>query len=80
MQTSNPQIFACGDCAEEVSFFDGIPSTPKLASIATMEARVVGANFFRTNRVNVSVIGICSTVLDALASFLPIPALEMARP
>jgi NADH oxidase (H2O2-forming) len=67
MQTSDPQIFACGDCAEKVSFFDGSPSSLKLASIATMEARVAGANLFRTNRVNVGVIGIYSTVLGDCA-------------
>ena len=44
MQTSDPDIFACGDCAEKVSFYDGQPSTLKLASIATMEARIAGAN------------------------------------
>ena len=67
MQTSDPRIFACGDCAEKVSFFDGNPSRLKLASIATMEARVAGANLFHTNRVNVGVIGIYSTVLGDCA-------------
>jgi len=63
MQTSDPRVFACGDCAEKVSFFDGMPSKLKLASIATMEARVAGANLFHTNRANPGVIGIYSTVL-----------------
>ena len=67
MQTSDPNIFACGDCAEKVSFFDGMPSKLKLASIATMEARVAGANLFHTNRVNPGVIGIFSTVLGGCA-------------
>lgn len=67
MQTSDPRIFACGDCAEKVSFFDGNPSPLKLASIATMEARVAGANLFHTNRVNVGVIGIYSTVVGDCA-------------
>ena len=67
MQTSDCRIFACGDCSEKVSFFDGSASTLKLASIATMEARVAGANLFRTNRVNVGVIGIYSTVLGDCA-------------
>lgn len=35
MKTSDPNIFACGDCAEKVSFFDGKPSKLKLASIVT---------------------------------------------
>ena len=67
MQTSDSRIFACGDCAEKVSFFDGKPSNLKLASIATMEARVAGANLFNTNRVNMGVIGVYSTVLGDCA-------------
>jgi len=67
MQTGDQSIFACGDCAEKVSFFDGKPSPLKLASIATMEARVAGANLFRTRRVNLGVIGVYSTVLGDCA-------------
>jgi NADH oxidase (H2O2-forming) len=67
LQTSDPAIFACGDCAEKVSFFDGKPSTLKLASIATMEARVAGANLFSTNRANMGVIGVFSTVVSECA-------------
>lgn len=67
MQTSDNDIFACGDCAEKVSFFDGKPSDLKLASIATMEARVAGANLFGTSRVNMGVIGVYSTVLGDCA-------------
>ncbi len=67
MTTSDASIFACGDCAEKVSFFDGKPSNLKLASIATMEARVAGANLFNTGRVNMGVIGVYSTVLGDCA-------------
>ena len=67
MQTSDNSIYACGDCAEKVSFFDGKPSALKLASIATMEARVAGANLFSTNRVNMGVIGVYSTVIGNCA-------------
>ena len=67
MQTSDPKIFACGDCAEKVSFFDGMPSKLKLASIATMEARVAGSNLFHTNRANPGVIGVYSTVVGGCA-------------
>jgi NADPH-dependent 2,4-dienoyl-CoA reductase/sulfur reductase-like enzyme len=63
MQTSNTDIFSCGDCAEKVSFFDGQPSNLKLASIATMEARIAGANLFEPRRTNMGVIGIFSTVV-----------------
>jgi len=67
MQTSDADIFACGDCAEKVSFYDGTPSRLKLASIATMEARIAGANLFRFRRANTGVIGVYSTVLGNTA-------------
>ena len=67
MQTSDSNIFACGDCTEKTSFFDGTPSGLKLASIATMEARVAGANLFHTRRANQGVIGVYSTVLGDCA-------------
>lgn len=80
MQTSDRAIFACGDCADKVSFFDGKPSSLKLASIATMEARIAGANLFATNRVNLGVIGVYSTVLGdsafAVAGLTTAQALE----
>jgi len=67
MQSSDPHIFACGDCAEKVSFFDGKPSLLKLASIATMEARIAGANLFGPRRANMGVIGVYSTILGDTA-------------
>ena len=67
MQTSDHKIFACGDCAGKVSFFDGKPSKLKLASIAAMEARIAGANLFATSRANLGVIGVYSTVLGNCA-------------
>lgn len=67
MQTNDPDIFACGDCAEKISFYDGKPSNLKLASIATMEARIAGANLFGLRRANSGVIGVYSTVLGNTA-------------
>ena len=67
MHTSDGNIFACGDCTEKVSFFDGKPSGLKLASTATREARIVGANLFGTRRINEGVIGVFSTVLGDTA-------------
>ncbi|MGQ9681475.1 MAG: FAD-dependent oxidoreductase [Anaerolineae bacterium] len=67
MQTSDEHIFACGDCTEKVSFFDGKPSKLKLASIATMEARIAGANLFGPRRANMGVIGAYSTILGDTA-------------
>jgi NADPH-dependent 2,4-dienoyl-CoA reductase/sulfur reductase-like enzyme len=63
MVTSDEAIFACGDCADKDSFFDHKPSMLKLASIATMEARIVGTNLFKYRRINRGVVGCFSTVL-----------------
>lgn len=67
LQTSDKAIFACGDCAEKISFFGGRPSPLKLASIATFEARIAGANLFRTRRENIGTIGVWSTAVGDLA-------------
>ncbi|MGQ9779719.1 MAG: FAD-dependent oxidoreductase [Bacillota bacterium] len=67
MQTSDPDIFACGDCAEKVSFFDGTPTALRLASVAATEARIAGANLFGARRVNLGAIGVFSTVLAGVA-------------
>lgn len=66
-QTSDEHIFAAGDCAEKVSFFDGQPSPQKLASIATTEARIAGANLFTLQRANPGTIGVYATVLGGTA-------------
>jgi len=63
MMTSNENIFACGDCTSKKSFFTDDPSGLKLASIATMEARIAGANLFGKRRENHGVVGVFSTVI-----------------
>lgn len=67
MRTSDRHIFACGDCAEKVSFFGGGHSTLKLASIATSEARIAGANLFGITRENSGTVGVWSTALGDFA-------------
>jgi NADPH-dependent 2,4-dienoyl-CoA reductase/sulfur reductase-like enzyme len=67
MATSDPHVFACGDCAEKVSFFGGRPSPLKLASIAASEARIAGANLFGLRRENIGTIGVWSTAIEDLA-------------
>ncbi len=66
MRTSNEHIFACGDCAEKRSFFTGQPTQLKLASIATAEARIAGANLFGNQRKNTGTLGVFSTAFDGL--------------
>lgn len=63
MQTSDENIYACGDCAEKISFFGGKPSPLKLASIATLEARIAGANLFGIRRENVGTVGVWATAV-----------------
>lgn len=61
MMTSDENIFACGDCTSKKSFFTHQPSGLKLASIASMEARIAGANLFGKRRENQGVVGVFST-------------------
>ncbi|MBN1483367.1 MAG: FAD-dependent oxidoreductase [Chloroflexia bacterium] len=63
MQTSDQNIYACGDCAEKISFFGGKPSPLKLASIATSEARIAGANLFGIRRENIGTVGVWATAV-----------------
>ncbi|MGM0366501.1 MAG: NAD(P)/FAD-dependent oxidoreductase [Actinomycetota bacterium] len=67
MQTSETDIFAAGDCCQKVSFFDCSPSNLMLASIATNEARIAGANLYEKKRINEGVIGTFSTVVGDTA-------------
>ena len=46
MRTSDPDIFAVGDCAEKRHFLFGEPTPAQLASIACQEARVAVLNLY----------------------------------
>jgi len=67
MRTGDPDIFAVGDCAEKTSFFTGKPSGLRLASIATSEARIAGANVRGPKRKNPGAIGVFATAFEDLA-------------
>ena len=67
MRTSDKDIFAAGDCTQKRCFFTGKPSFLRLASIATMEARVAGANLFRLQRRGEGSVGVFGTVIGDLA-------------
>ncbi|MFO7815469.1 MAG: FAD-dependent oxidoreductase [Halanaerobiales bacterium] len=67
MRTSDPEIFACGDCVEKPSYFGENFQAAWLASIATNEGRVVGANLYNLRRKKQKSIGIFSTIVDDLA-------------
>jgi NADPH-dependent 2,4-dienoyl-CoA reductase/sulfur reductase-like enzyme len=68
MQTyTDPDVFACGDCAEKQSFFNGRPVGMMLASIATAEARIVGSNLFSTTHQHCGAISVFSTMINGRA-------------
>ncbi len=64
MITSDPNIFAIGDCAEKFCFFTGKPTAIRLASVASREARIAGANLFQPRRRrNQGTIGVFGTMI-----------------
>jgi len=67
MRTSDPHIFAAGDCTQKRCFLTGKTSVVRLASIATMEARVAAANLFTRRRRAPCPIGVFGTVVGNLA-------------
>ena len=67
MMTTDPNIFAAGDCADKFSFFTGKPSALRLASIATAEARIAVTNLFEPRRKNRGAMGVFSTKVGDLA-------------
>jgi len=64
---TDPDVFACGDCAEKVSFFTGRPVGTMLASTATSEARIAGANLFSPYLQNKGTISVFSTMINGRA-------------
>ncbi len=67
MRTSDPNIFAIGDCAEKYSFFTGKPTPLRLASIATHEARMAVANLFEPCVENRGAVGVFGTKVGDVA-------------
>ncbi len=68
LRTSDPDIFAVGDCSRKIDFFTSRPTYVMLASTACSEARVAGANLYKVEmlRQNKGTIGIFSTNLHGL--------------
>jgi len=64
---TDDSVFACGDCAEKTSFFNGKLSRLMLASIATAEARIAGANLYGTCYRNCGAVGVFSTQIGERA-------------
>jgi pyruvate/2-oxoglutarate dehydrogenase complex dihydrolipoamide dehydrogenase (E3) component len=68
MRTADSDIFAVGDCAGKRDFFTRRDAAVMLASTATAEARVAGANLYQLKvvRENKGTIAIYSTYVDGL--------------
>lgn len=64
---TDPDIFACGDCAEKQSFFTGRTINVMLASVASSEARIAGANLYSPVQQNSGVISAFSTMINGRA-------------
>jgi len=67
MRTSDEDVFSVGDCARKKGYLSGEPRAVRLASVATTEARVAGANLFGIRRRMNYPIGIFSTQFGDLA-------------
>ena len=68
MRTVDPDIFAVGDCAGKRDFYTRKDAPVMLASTATAEARIAGANLYKLKviRENKGTIAIYSTYIDGL--------------
>jgi NADH oxidase (H2O2-forming) len=68
MRTSDPNIFAVGDCALKKDFYTRKAVPVMLASTATSEARIAGANLYNIKlvRENKGTIAAYSTYIDGL--------------
>lgn len=66
MRTSDPDIFAVGDCAGKRDFYTHKDAPVMLASTSTAEARIAGANLYQLKvvRENKGTIAIYSTYID----------------
>jgi NADH oxidase (H2O2-forming) len=69
MRTSDPDIFAVGDCAGKRDFYTHRDTPVMLASTATAEARIAGANLYalKVVRENKGTIAVYSTFINGLA-------------
>ena len=68
MRTADPDVFAIGDCAAKRDFYTHRETQVMLASTATAEARVAGANLYslKVVRENKGTIAIYSTYVNGL--------------
>ena len=67
-KTSQPDIFAVGDCAQTKHFITGKNIPVMLASVATTEARIAANNLYQIQLIkeNQGTVGVFATYLDGL--------------
>ncbi len=61
MQTSDPDIYAAGDCATKFSLITGKPSGIRLASVACSEGMIAASNIYGTTRKTMGALGAFAT-------------------
>lgn len=61
MRTSDPDIFACGDCASKFSSITGEPIVVRLASVAASEGMIAASNLYQLNRRTQGALGAFAT-------------------
>ena len=68
LRTSEPDIFAVGDCAQTKDFITGKNILIMLASLATSEARIAASNLYQLQLIkeNKGTVGAFSTFIDGL--------------
>jgi NADPH-dependent 2,4-dienoyl-CoA reductase/sulfur reductase-like enzyme len=67
LQTSDPDIFAAGDCAGKFSCITGQPSGIRLASVACSEGMIAASNLYQKKRKTPGALGAFSTVVGCRA-------------
>lgn len=63
MQTSDPDIYAAGDCASKFSMITGKPSGIRVASVACGEALIAASNIYKPKRKNSGALGAFATLV-----------------
>ncbi len=67
MQTTDPDIFAAGDCATKFSCITGQPSGIRLASVACSEGMIAASNLYEKKRKTQGALGAFSTLVGKRA-------------
>lgn len=67
MRTSDPDIYAAGDCAQKFSFINGNPTGIRLASVACSEGMIAASNLYNEPRKTMGALGAFGTTVGDLS-------------